>query len=185
MTPDLMGLAMEGIKKTLTSGAYTLEKKYTFSDLTGKMVLYFILLQFNNYLSQLKKSDLLLNAINEISRSKRSHQKYLHVLFLFQIKTVQTFTDTLYIMLYGFIQHFLRNMHVLYGAFCILIRSRTSRNVALGCPLPRCPHLEYSRLVFNTKGIRLSWWFRIYNVFGWSSSDCQPSIRPWTVKQTF
>ena len=26
MTPDLMDLAIEGLKKTLTSGAYTLEK---------------------------------------------------------------------------------------------------------------------------------------------------------------
>ena len=26
MTPDHMGLTMEGLKKTLTSGAYTLEK---------------------------------------------------------------------------------------------------------------------------------------------------------------
>ena len=43
MTPDLMGLAMEGLKKTLTSGAYV-GKKYTFSDLTWKMVLFFILL---------------------------------------------------------------------------------------------------------------------------------------------
>ena len=42
MTPDLMGLAMEGLKKILTSGAYTLEKKYTFSDLIGKMVLFHV-----------------------------------------------------------------------------------------------------------------------------------------------
>ena len=36
MTPDLMDLAIEGLKKTLTSVIYTLEK-YTFSDLTGKI----------------------------------------------------------------------------------------------------------------------------------------------------
>ena len=43
MTPDLIGMAMDCLKKARTPGAYV-GKKYTFSDLTGKMVLYFILL---------------------------------------------------------------------------------------------------------------------------------------------
>ena len=43
MTPDLIGMAMEGLNKALTPGAYV-GKKYTFSDLTWKMVLFFILL---------------------------------------------------------------------------------------------------------------------------------------------
>ena len=41
MTPNLMGLAMEGLKKTLISGACTLEKGTLFvTDLIGKMVLF-------------------------------------------------------------------------------------------------------------------------------------------------
>ena len=43
MTPDLMDLAIEDLKKTLTSGAYV-GKKYTFSDLTVKIVPFFIFL---------------------------------------------------------------------------------------------------------------------------------------------
>ena len=44
MTPDLMGLTMEGRKKDTHGWSIYVGKKYTFSDLTGKMALFLILL---------------------------------------------------------------------------------------------------------------------------------------------